>query len=117
MSPYVRTVKTASGATAVQVVFSEKRGAKKLEHVGSARDEQQLAVLRAKAQQIIEGEQQPLDLGIDLAPAGTGSKAAPVPVTSERAGHLVDSITSAYQALGFDEATGAEQVFADLQRV
>ena len=64
VSPYVRTVKTASPATAVQVVFSEKRGAKKFEHVGSARDEEQLPVLRAKAQQIIESEKQPLDLGL-----------------------------------------------------
>lgn len=114
VSPYVRTVKTAPGATAVQVVFSEKRGAKKLEHVGSARDDEQLALLRAKAQQIIEGEQQPLDLGLDLTPVGTGSKTAPAPVTSERAGHLVDAITGAYAALGFDEATGADQVFANL---
>lgn len=114
VSPYVRTVKTASGATAVQVVFSERRGAKKLEHVGSARDEEQLAVLRAKAQQIIEGEQQALDLGLDLTLVGTGSKAAPVPVTSERAGHLIDAISSAYAALGFDEATGTDQVFANL---
>lgn len=98
----------------MQVVFSEKRGAKKLEHVGSARDDEQLALLRAKAQQIIEGEQQPLDLGLDLTPVGTGSKMAPVPVTSERAGHLIDAITGAYNALGFDEATGGDQVFASL---
>lgn len=110
----MRTVETAPGATAAQVVYSEKRGAKKLEHVGSARDEEQLALLRAKAQQIIEGEHQPLDLELDLAPVGTGSKMAPVPVTSERAGHLIDAITGALRALGFDEATSADQVFADL---
>lgn len=114
MSPYVRTVKTASGATAVQVVFSEHRGSKKLEHVGSARDEEQLALLRVKAQQIIDGEQQPLDLGLDLTPVGTGSKQAPVPVTSERAGHLIDAIAGAYTALGFDRATDDDRVFADL---
>ncbi|GGO22502.1 hypothetical protein GCM10010980_24660 [Corynebacterium marinum] len=28
MSPYIRTVRTTSGATAVQVVYSEKRGSK-----------------------------------------------------------------------------------------
>lgn len=104
MSPYVRTVKTASGATAVQVVFSENRGSKQLKHVGSAHDQEQLALLQAKAQQIIDGDQQSLDLGIDLTPAGTGSKQAPVPVTSERAGYLIEAITGAYTALGFDEA-------------
>lgn len=36
MAPYVRTVKTASGATAVQVVWSNKRGAKEMDHIGSA---------------------------------------------------------------------------------
>lgn len=37
---YVRTVKTASGATAVQIVHGSRRGARTIEHVGSAHDEQ-----------------------------------------------------------------------------
>ena len=36
--PYVRTVKTASGATAVQIVYSSRRGSRKIEHLGSAYD-------------------------------------------------------------------------------
>ena len=32
---YVRTVKTASGATAVQIVWSSRRGSRNIEHVGS----------------------------------------------------------------------------------
>jgi hypothetical protein len=47
--PYVRTVKTASGAVAVQVVWSSRRGARKIEHVGSAHDEAGLEVLKAAA--------------------------------------------------------------------
>ena len=45
VSPFVRKVKTASGATAVQIV--EKRNGRRriLEHVGSAHDEAELAVL------------------------------------------------------------------------
>ena len=74
VSLYVRTVKTASGARAVQVVYSEHRGPKTLKHVGSAHTDEDLTLLRAKAQEIIEGEQQSLDLGIDVTPAGTGSK-------------------------------------------
>lgn len=114
VSPYVRTVKTASGATAVQVVFSERRGAKKLEHVGSAHDDEQLALLRAKAQQIIDDQQQALDLGLELTPAATGSVVAPLPVTTERAGHLIDAVTGAYRLLGFDAATGGDAVFFNL---
>jgi len=39
---YVRTVKTASGATAVQIVHSTRRGARDIEHLGSAHDEAEL---------------------------------------------------------------------------
>lgn len=34
--PYVRTVKTASGATAVQVIYSSHGGSRDIGHVGSA---------------------------------------------------------------------------------
>jgi hypothetical protein len=33
--PYVRTAKTASGAMAVQVVWSSRRGSREIEHIGS----------------------------------------------------------------------------------
>jgi hypothetical protein len=36
---YVRTVKTASDATAVQIVWSTRRGSRQIEHLGSAHDE------------------------------------------------------------------------------
>ena len=36
--PYGRTVKTASGATAVQIVYSSRRGSRKIEHLASAHD-------------------------------------------------------------------------------
>lgn len=98
----------------MQVVYSEYRGSKKLKHVGSAHTDEDLALLRAKAQEIIEGEQQSLDLGIDVTPAGTGSKQSPLAVTGERAGYLIDAITGAYRALGFDAATDHDSVFADL---
>jgi hypothetical protein len=32
---YVRTVKTALGATAVQIVHSTRRGSRRIEHIGS----------------------------------------------------------------------------------
>jgi hypothetical protein len=44
---YARTVKTASGATAVQIVWSSRRRSRSIEHVGSAHDEQELAALKA----------------------------------------------------------------------
>jgi hypothetical protein len=36
---YVRIVKTSSGATAVQIVWSTRRGSRNIEHLGSAEDE------------------------------------------------------------------------------
>lgn len=39
---YVRTVKTAPGATAVQIVYSSRRGSRVTEHIGSAHDEAEL---------------------------------------------------------------------------
>ena len=63
MSPYIRTVKTASGAIAVQVVFSERKGAKRIKHIGSAHSGYELALLRAEAQRIVDGDQHAVDFG------------------------------------------------------
>ena len=49
--PYVRTVKTASGATAVQIVYSSHRGSREIEHIGSAHDDAELELLKAAARQ------------------------------------------------------------------
>lgn len=114
VTPSIRTVKTGSGATAVQVIWSWKQGRPVLDHIGSAHNEKDLAVLKAQAQRLIDGEQMSLDLGVDTTPVSTGSVEAPVPVTGERAGHLIDAITGAYRLLGFDQATDQDTVFADL---
>lgn len=42
MSPYIRTVTTASGATAVQIILSEYSGKRTMQHIGSAHDEHEL---------------------------------------------------------------------------
>jgi hypothetical protein len=42
VSPYVRTVKTASGATAVQIVYSSRRRSRDIKHIGSAHDDAEL---------------------------------------------------------------------------
>jgi hypothetical protein len=49
--PYVRTVKTSSGATAVQIVYSCHRGSRQIEHIGSAHDDAGLELLKAVARQ------------------------------------------------------------------
>ena len=61
---YVRTVKTGSGATAVQIVHSSRRGARDIEHIGLAHDEAELVALTAVARQRLAGGQDELDLGL-----------------------------------------------------
>ena len=45
--PYVRTVKTSSGATAVQIVYSFHRGSLEIEHLGSAHSGAEVELLMA----------------------------------------------------------------------
>ncbi len=49
--PYVRTARTASGATAVQVMYSSQRGSREIGHLGSTHDEAEPEALKAAAQQ------------------------------------------------------------------
>jgi hypothetical protein len=105
----MRTVKTSSGATAVQVVWSSRRGSRQIKHLGSAHDEAELEALKAAAQQRIAAGQLELDLGLD----GPGP-AGPLPITSSRMSHLVDALECGYRVLGFDGAAGGDEVFRDL---
>ena len=47
--PYVRTVKTSSGATAVQIVYFSRRGSREIEHLGSAHSGAEVELLKAAA--------------------------------------------------------------------
>ncbi len=110
---YVRTVKTASGARAVQIVHSNRRGARSIEHLGSAHDDAELAALKVAARQRLAQGQGVLDLGLDAVAAAMAG-AAPLPITSSRMGHLWDALSRAYDVLGFDEAAGGDEVFRQL---
>lgn len=107
---YVRTVRTASGARAVQIVHSSWRGARDIEHVGSAHDDAQLELLRAAARQRLAAGQGELDLGLDDA-EGIGRGGGPLPITSSRMGHLWDALSHGYDVLGFDAAGEGDDVF------
>jgi hypothetical protein len=58
---FLRTVKTASGATAVQIVWSWRRGSRSIEHIGSAHDEVELAALKTAAAARLAAGQAELD--------------------------------------------------------
>jgi len=112
---YVRTVKTASGATAVQVVYSSRRGSRDIEHLGSAHDDVEVELLKAVARQRLAAGQGELDLGLEATePAKRGRGGGPLPITSSRMGHLVEGLEHAYRVLGFEDATGSDEVFRQL---
>jgi hypothetical protein len=102
-------VKTSSGATAVQIVYSSHRGSRDIEHLGSARGGAEVELLKAAARQRLAAGQGELDLGLAV-----GVPGGPLPITSSRMAHLWDVLAHAYRALGFDGATGGDEVFRQL---
>ena len=105
----MRTAKTTSGAMAVQIVHSSRRGSKDIEHLGSAHDEEGLAALKAAARHRLALGQAELDLGLCAVQAAAAG--GPLQITSSRMGYLWDALVSAYETLGFDAATGGDTVF------
>ncbi len=105
---YVRTVKTASGATAVQIVHSYHRGSREIEHIGSAHDEVELELLKAVARQQLHAGQDSLDFG-DGRP-----HAAELPILSTRSKYLWDVLVTAWEVLRLDAACGRDEVFQAL---
>ncbi len=89
---WIRRVRTASGATAVQIAESVNGRRRIVRHVGSARDDAELGLLVEAARRLLADDaQHELDLGITpkarkvemvAAPAGTlfaGASVGPVP--------------------------------------
>lgn len=105
----MRTVKTASGATAVQVVWGSSRGSKQMDHIGSAHTPEDLEVLKALARQrMVAAGQDELDFG-DGQPRGHV-----LPIVASRAEHLWNALSAGYMELGFDTATEGDEVFKQL---
>ncbi|GED96690.1 hypothetical protein nbrc107697_07290 [Gordonia crocea] len=105
---FVRTVKTKSGATAVQIVYSRRGGSRKIEHIGSAHDEAGVAALKAAAaERLAEGQGQ-LELGL-AAQAGGG----PLPITGTRMTVLWDSLDRVFTEV-FGANINGDTVFRDL---
>jgi hypothetical protein len=108
---YVPTVKTASGARAVQIVYSQRGGSRDIEHVGSAHSDADLELLKAVARQRLAAGQGELDLRL---PGRAANQDAALPITSSRMGHLLDALSCGYDVLGFGTATGRDEVFKAL---
>lgn len=128
---YVRKVRTASGAVAVQVARKDRGQVVIVAHVGSAHTDAELGVLLDQARQIVTGEQEALDIDVPVRPArvedvpdwrtSTLIPAPPVPqdmpvssgrtaATSSRL--LYDLLGAVYDWLGFGAVN--DPVFRDL---
>lgn len=92
----------------MQIVWSSRRGSRRIEHLGSARDEAQVEALKAAVRQQIAAGQAELSLGLEPAAGG------PLPITSSRMSHLVDSLERACRVLGFEDAAGGDEMFRHL---
>ena len=104
---YVRTVKTASGATAVQIVWSSRRGSRSIEHLGSAHDDAEVEALKTMAAARLAEGQHTLDLGLN----DTDAPGA-LEIVGSQAGHLWEALCRAYRVLGFDAVLDGDEVAA-----
>lgn len=96
MSPFLRKVRTASGATAVQIV--EKRHGVRtiLEHLGSAHDEAELAALMRIGHDKLHANQPLLEL-----PTQRGVRPGVAVIEGKRCQLLVEVVRGSWQRLGF----------------
>ena len=95
----MRRVKTASGATAVQIVHRRGRDVVGIDHIGSAHDDAALALLLHAARERRHAGQHALELDLDTAPAPDRSGRPVVEATGSLI--LWDALSSVYDALGF----------------
>lgn len=130
---FIRRVRTASGATAVQVAQYADGKQRIVAHVGSAHSEAELGVLLAKARELVDDPAQgELDLGVEPSPPVTPlavSAPAPglfdVPAAAPELGRdgpgrvvgtdcrvLFGALAGVYTGLGFDVL--GDRVFRDL---
>ena len=91
-------MKTASGATAVQIVHKRGRRVLSIEHIGSAHTDGELAVLLRVAEERRHAGQ----LALDLDDAGAGGAGTPAVVEGTASLILWDVLAGIYDDLGLD---------------
>jgi hypothetical protein len=98
----------------VQIVHSSRRGARDIEHIGSAHDDAELELLKAVARQRLAAGQETLDLGLDRAGGSERAQHGPLEITWSRMGHLWDALAHTYWVLGLEHAASGDEVFEQL---
>ena len=117
VSPFLRKVKTASGATAVQIAVKQGRRDKVIEHLGSAHTKAELAALMEIGRHRIAPDQLTLDLpSASSAPpaASTDTAGVVAVVESARSALLWEVLHGAYTRLGLGGAVGGDRAFEQM---
>ena len=111
----MRKVRTASGATAVQIAVKEGGVRRIVEHLGSAHDETEVAALLEVGRQKIAARQGQglLDLeSLEPVPGRTGL--VDPTVETKRSGLLWDVLHEVYTRLGLGDTTGGDRAFEQM---
>ena len=130
---FIRRVRTASGATGVQIAEYIRGRQRIVEHVGSAHTEAELGVLLARARELLENPAQGiLELGVEPTPPVLGlvaraddpglfdlaataepsGRTGPARVVGTDSRVLFNALAGVFTALGFDGL--GDEVFRDL---
>ena len=101
---FIRKVKTASGAIAVQIAYKQKGKIVKITHIGSAHTEEELKILLALAQKHLQADQ------LELFPEAKSS--LQMGVKRSFSGLLWNTLQEQYRQMGFDQL--GDEVFEAL---
>lgn len=101
---FIRKVKTASGAIAVQIAYKQKGKIVKIIHIGSAHTEEELKILLALAQKHLQADQ------LELFPEAKSSLR--MGIKRSFSGLLWNTLQEQYRQMGFDQL--GDEVFEAL---
>lgn len=115
MSVFVRSVPTASGATAVQIVTKQGREVVGVEHLGSAHTDTDVAILvEVGRERIRERARQAGQVELDLGPGEPAVSVSRAVLRRSYSRVLFETLAGVYDRLGFTSAVGGDAVFRDL---
>lgn len=106
---FIRRVKTASGATAVQIAHKRYGRINQIDHIGSAHTDEELELLLSLAKQRLQGAQRSLfdDPEIDIK----------IGLKQSYSGLLLDVLTKQYNRLGFNELNDPDFAYLCIARI
>lgn len=106
---FIRKVKTASGATAIQVAHKRYGRISRIEHIGSAHNDEELQILIILAKQRLLGSQQSL--------FDSPIKEPEIGLKQSFSGLLLDVLITQYNRLGFSQLKDEDFAYLCVSRI